>query len=359
MTGVVEIMQKALVSVVVPVFNTPDELLEACVHSILSQSYGLLELIIVDDGSARPCSDGLNRIALGDARVSVYHLANQGVSAARNYGMAMASGEFITFVDADDCLADGWIELAIRVADENDADVVAGEVEIVKAVPTCRAVCPNPRITLFDSTDLWKLQISYLYAGSGMFETYGKLDIACHSKVIRARCIEGLHFPDGIKLSEDQVFNHLLLRKADVYVLVDSPSYFYIVNDDSVSHSYHADAVGVMMNAMGEIRDCIYDRDENWQAYYFRILMEACTSFQFMAFSDASALNFRDKISCLRAACHEPLLCEAIAGLRLGSIESKPWRIKGMLVKYRLFSIYILLKDITDIRQSNRISTRA
>ena len=88
-------------SVIVPVYNV-ETFLPACIDSILSQTFRDLELILIDDGSPDACGRICDKYAEKDTRVRVIHQENRGVSAARNAGLQIASGEYIGFVDPDD-----------------------------------------------------------------------------------------------------------------------------------------------------------------------------------------------------------------------------------------------------------------
>lgn len=92
---------KALISVIVPVYNII-EYLPRCVHSITSQSYGNLDIILVDDGSTDGTGELCDRLSQEDGRIRVFHKENGGSSSARNLGISKARGEYIGFVDSDD-----------------------------------------------------------------------------------------------------------------------------------------------------------------------------------------------------------------------------------------------------------------
>ncbi len=110
-----------LISVIVPVYNTAQYLCE-CIDSILSQTYTCLELILVDDGSTDGSADICDKYAEKDTRVRVIHKPNEGVSTARNAGLAACSGDLISFVDADDWLDLQMYEKLVKCLNENDAD---------------------------------------------------------------------------------------------------------------------------------------------------------------------------------------------------------------------------------------------
>ena len=98
-----------LVSVIIPIYKVEDYLAE-CVDSVINQTYRNLEIILVDDGSPDGCGVMCDTYAEQDERVRVIHRPNGGLSAARNSGMDIATGEFITFLDSDDWMYRGTIE---------------------------------------------------------------------------------------------------------------------------------------------------------------------------------------------------------------------------------------------------------
>ena len=101
-------------SVVMPVYNTAPALLERSVGSLTAQNYEKLEIILVDDGSQEETAEKLDRLAERDFRIRVIRQENRGASAARNAGIRVASGRFLTMMDADDSIAPEAFETAIR-----------------------------------------------------------------------------------------------------------------------------------------------------------------------------------------------------------------------------------------------------
>lgn len=110
------------ISVVVPIYNVEDYL-KPCVDSIINQDYENLEIILVDDGSTDRCGSICDEYAMNDTRIRVIHKANGGLSDARNAGIDIATGEFITFVDSDDALITDTISYLYRILKGNNADI--------------------------------------------------------------------------------------------------------------------------------------------------------------------------------------------------------------------------------------------
>lgn len=102
-------MENDFISVIVPVYNVK-RYLEACVMSILGQSYRHFELILVDDGSTDGSAPLCDDLAQRDNRIIVVHQKNGGVSSARNHGLAIMKGKYCTFVDADDIVEADWLK---------------------------------------------------------------------------------------------------------------------------------------------------------------------------------------------------------------------------------------------------------
>ena len=111
------------VSIIVPIYNV-ERYLEACIESILSQTYENFELILVDDGSPDQCGIMCDKYAVQDSRIKVIHKENQGLGMARNTGLDYATGEFVCFVDSDDWIEPNAVECWIEAQKKYNADIV-------------------------------------------------------------------------------------------------------------------------------------------------------------------------------------------------------------------------------------------
>ena len=102
------------ISVIIPIYKV-EKYLNRCVESVVNQSYQNLEIILVDDGSPDNCPKMCDDWAEKDNRIKVIHKENGGLSDARNAGLKVAMGEYISFVDSDDWIAKDFYEVLIRV----------------------------------------------------------------------------------------------------------------------------------------------------------------------------------------------------------------------------------------------------
>ena len=116
-----------LVSIIIPIYNV-ENYLEACLASVISQSYPNIEIICVMDGSSDRSDEIAMRFAHEDQRVRLIHQTNQGLAVARNVGVAHSVGDFIFFLDSDDWLARDAIQNLLEIAVQNNCAVVSGSV---------------------------------------------------------------------------------------------------------------------------------------------------------------------------------------------------------------------------------------
>ena len=113
-----------LVSVVIPVYNS-ERYISRCLESVLGQTHRNIEVICVDDGSSDKSAEILDGYAdANPSRVRVVHQSNAGVAVARNNGVALAQGAFLTFVDNDDWIDPDFVEKLVAAAQESGAEVV-------------------------------------------------------------------------------------------------------------------------------------------------------------------------------------------------------------------------------------------
>lgn len=216
-----------LISIIVPVYNVAPYLAD-CVDSILSQSYRDIELILVDDGSTDHSGIICDKYAQQDSRVHVFHLQNGGVSAARNFGMQQAVGEYFMFVDSDDELTSGALhELTHHFA--HDADVIIFGTKIVRNDSVKKIL---PQSGIFD-------EISF---GSIYIDLYKKYIINSPvNKVYKRKIVlDGVLFPLGMSLGEDLIFCNAYLRSCKRILMINKALYIYKQREsDSLTTKFH------------------------------------------------------------------------------------------------------------------------
>ena len=216
-----------LVSVIVPVYNA-EPFLRRCVESILSQTYRQLEVILVDDGSPDDSGVICDQYAQLDARIRVIHQTNQGVSAARNAAFAIARGEYIAFVDADD-----WIDLStyqdvVKDIEKYDSDGVFFGINRVDESGNI-VLIQSPRLTgIVDS----ETAVQCMYA---MIENPGYGCTACN-KMFRRSALQGYHYAHELSVAEDALFFTEVVLNCRRIFLNRTPYYQYYQHEQSAMH---------------------------------------------------------------------------------------------------------------------------
>lgn len=208
-----------MVSVIVPIYNC-EKYLQECIESILAQTYTDWEMILVDDGSTDSSGRIADSYAATDPRIRVAHFANGGLSAARNKGIELAQGEYITFVDADDALFPDAVMSLKNAADRNGADISSGEFRHDKR----RGGKGNEKV--FSPEDA---VADTLYQTTLLPSAWGKL--------YNAKLFSEIRYTEGLYYEDLDLFYHVFL-KANRIVHIFEPVYFYRMTTGSILHTW-------------------------------------------------------------------------------------------------------------------------
>ncbi|WP_297236216.1 glycosyltransferase family 2 protein [uncultured Flavonifractor sp.] len=205
-----------MVSIIVPIYNT-EQYLRACLESIRTQTYSDIEIIMIDDGSTDSSKNVANSYVEKDIRFRLYSQENRGVSAARNYGLGLARGEYILFIDSDDWLEAQMIE---KLVDQ----MVGYSVDI--------SCCQYDRYSYFSGevTETWNKDVAIRN-----FLVHKKINGSLVNKLFKSKLIKDKMLDESIKYGEDALF--LWKALLDVRSISVSPDVLYHVtlHDDSAS----------------------------------------------------------------------------------------------------------------------------
>lgn len=119
---------KPKISIIVPIYNS-EEYLEQAIQSLLDQTLSELEVILVNDGSIDESLTIANKYKVLDSRIKVISQENKGVSSARNYGLSVAQGEYVAFIDSDDYVDKEMYEYMYTIAKEHHLDLIITDLE--------------------------------------------------------------------------------------------------------------------------------------------------------------------------------------------------------------------------------------
>lgn len=217
-------MDTKKVSVIIPVYNV-EEYLPDCLESIIKQSYKNLEIILIDDGSTDNSGIICDQYATEYQNIIVVHQKNQGVSSARNHGMTLASGEYISFVDPDDLLDCNTYAIMLPLMQDNNVDISFFEfLWFDEAIPA-----NMPALSNIDKIHVLKeekrINIPLRYSGS-----------SCNC-IYSTQLIAGQKFSEHYKLSEDTLFLVEALLKSRAILFLKQKLYFRRRNQSSATRA--------------------------------------------------------------------------------------------------------------------------
>ncbi len=214
------------ISIIIPVYNTPENLLRDCLESAKNQTLEDIEIICVDDGSTNGSEKILDEYAKNDPRFKVIHQENGGLSVARNRGMELAKGEYIKFLDSDDMIYKTAAEKSYDMAKKYDADMVRYSCQDVEKGKTEKWLGNYDKFEVINdpSYDILKIFIykRVLTAWGGLYKNKFLKD-------------NNLKFCESIKSwFEDNFFNVLCSVAASKFVFMPDKLYIYRNNDQSI-----------------------------------------------------------------------------------------------------------------------------
>lgn len=214
------------ISVIVPVYNV-ENYLTRCVDSILSQTYKNIEILLIDDGSTDASGDICNKYCREDSRVSVVHQRNGGLASARNAGIDISTGEYLTFIDSDDYVSSYYIENLVNAIKKFNADLsISMFINVVDG---------DEYKALEGSNDLLNAQIedSHMCLEDMLYQR--GIETSAPGKLYRKELIKDLRFPSG-KLYEDIMFTTKMILRSHKIVRIENVDYFYYQRNNSIQY---------------------------------------------------------------------------------------------------------------------------
>ncbi|MDE7274151.1 MAG: glycosyltransferase [Lachnospiraceae bacterium] len=224
-------MDRPLISIIVPVYNV-EPYLPRCVDSILAQTYGNIEVILVNDGSTDSSGKLCEDYARRDTRIHTIHKANEGLADARNQGIRASAGVYCSFVDSDDYIAEDCIAYLYHMARENCAQIaVCGyqKVDTQKGYTDGRIRRKkndtDKAVRVYDSCQALE---ALLYQRGIIASAWGRL--------FQKELFSELAFPKG-RQHEDVAVMYRLFEHAGTIAIGDAKKYYYRQRPDSIVHS--------------------------------------------------------------------------------------------------------------------------
>ena len=207
-------------SIIIPIYNVEDTL-QRCLESVLAQVDETMEVVLINDGSTDSSGQIAEEMTAGRGNCRLIHQTNKGLSAARNVGIAVTTGDYLTFVDSDDFIAEGtYAALLAVLAAHPDYDILEYPALLYYGSRT------KQRLLTFSDTTISSIRDYWL--GGGHLHSY-----ACN-KLFRRELFADVHFPEG-KVFEDVYTYPFLLQRARVVATTSAGLYYYCQNDKGIT----------------------------------------------------------------------------------------------------------------------------
>ena len=324
----------AEISVIIPCYNTKQELIISCVKSIINQTFNDFEIIIVDDGSRSEHREIYEDICGLDLRIKVVYQKNCGVSAARNRGVKESKGNYIVFIDSDDLIVPDFFENAYKVICRERADMVIG----CETHQLDNMDLGDGKVFELDENGIKNLRIhmvgkrirfdnDMIYIGRGPV-----------ARIVRRELAVNTLFNANLSICEDIVWNLQLLDKCKKVCCVRKAWYIYITNPESAVNRYDPLAVVKAENGLLAVRELLnFDFDEEYCAFGDRCLEDIIRIFKNAVKVDKEAFGE------IKRKLYKGDLWKIIEEPRFWKLSDKKTRFKILLYEGRLlfFAIYV------------------
>ncbi len=199
-----------------PVYKV-EPYLEKSIESIINQTYQNVEIILVDDGSPDRCPEICEKYAAMDERIKVIHKKNGGQAEARNFGLDIANGDYIYFIDSDDYAEANAVEVLLCIAEKEKADLVIADIKTVDESGVeshyGKRQYPFPNMTSFTASEL--------------AIALAELDWGPWNKLYARKVHENIRFPVG-KIHEDEAIMFQLFNNVTRCVYTNQQLYYYV-----------------------------------------------------------------------------------------------------------------------------------
>lgn len=260
--------KRTILSVIVPVYNTPKSFLTECLDSLHRQDYSEVEFIIVNDGATDPWIEGsILDFCQKDYRFQYIKKENSGPGATRNIGMEISQGKYFMFVDSDDILLEGACKYAVNSIESTKSDVVLLGLRFTPG----KQLHPIKKILTVE--EITKLKYDTLAFSANYRDIDLVVDSAC-AKVFRKDIIMDNHirFTD-LRRSEDAMFCLHYYEHCSSICFDNKIIYLYQVNPESITHKFSDNSVKALPPVLEEMENFVY-QDMSHQVQYANTLPE-------------------------------------------------------------------------------------
>lgn len=311
-----------IISIIVPIYNA-QKYLSPCLKSIIEQTYTNIEIILIDDGSVDESGEICDVFARNDGRIKVIHSENRGVSAARNVGLEISLGEFITFVDSDDTVEKDFIKELYETF-EDGVDMTVCAFNDCDKDGSIKTVCKATQngITLNQEDAIKEMLLGRIFAGH------------CWNKMFKKNILGELRFRDDIAIYEDLLFVGEYLLRSNNVKTCNRPLYNYFERADSALHKKMSQS---RLSALSALDTISFALNKNYGEKFNKLIAYGKERWAI----DCYSLLCYDKEN---RAKYEPILRKVLKENKCNEFILKDMKIKRFLIRVNPKLFYLIKK---------------
>lgn len=332
-----------LISVIVPVYNV-EKYLKECIDSLINQTYTNIEIILVDDGSTDKSGNICDDYAAIDTRIKVIHKQNEGLGYARNTGLEICTGKYVTFIDSDDIAESDFIEQLMNEVVNKNIDTCIGGFKRVDNEGNI-VFQKSYSSEVFYGDDVYNKLFARMLGSTPKVRDAIRMSVwnALYSMdIIRKHRIR---FPsERVFISEDIIWDSEYYRYAQAVSVIGSTSYRYRITPGSLTQKYKPQMIDSICVLYNEMESRLADDGEKitrLQRQFF-VNLRVCIRQEKPSISGKTQSECRKNI--------EKIFDNGTVRTVIGSypIQTIQFRQRFflMMIKYRMVNITILLNSL-------------
>lgn len=338
-------MEEKLVTVVIPIYGV-EKYLDRCINSVVGQTYGNLDILLVDDGSKDNCPQMCDAWAEKDSRIRVIHKENAGLGMARNTGIENARGDYLCIFDSDDYVEHDTIEKAVQLAVAESAEIVVfGFRDVGPTGNIVNTFLPASETTCFRGEVIQNVFLPDLIDPRHRDSKYPNLLLSAWCCLYHMDLIRKTRFrfvSERQNISEDSYSLIWLYRYVQSVALLPEAKYYYCKNEGSLTQTYRPERFERIFAFYRDTQTMAAE-----QGYGERVMIRISglfLSFIIAAIKQtvAADIGWKQKRASIASALQEPLLQQALADAA-GGYSGRTRRIILWAMRHGFVGLIILL----------------
>lgn len=306
-----------MISIIIPIYNTPFNRFKKCITSILDNNFSDLEIIVVDDGSDKEYSTLYQEYCIKIGYIKYFRILNRGPSAARNYGILKSNGDYISFVDADDYVAPFFLYDVKKIIDNfKQPDMIIG---LVKYTNNDHLYFSNNNsIQIYQSIDYEEKALLINHMLGNLDERYcfgelGHISDGPVARLVKRSVILNNGFDETLLWNEDTIWNIKVLSKCDNIVVLNRTWYAYYNYLNSSTNKFRVNCLEEFLRILPiEFETMKLTWSNNYSGIYYMIYKDLRILIRTYIFHKDNHINLCKRFYIFKFAVDNPLIQDAL-----------------------------------------------